>query len=222
VSYLIEHSNRYLAKTVRPEDVLSIFAGIRPLVAPPDSSGNTSDIARDHQLYVSDSGLVTISGGKWTTYRQMAEDTINRASEQGNLPVHPSVSSDLTLHGAHPNADQFGDLAPYGSDATALQELMQDRPSLAEPLDDRLPIRGVQVVWAVRHEMARTVEDVLARRTRCLLLDAQASIDVAPQVATLMAQELGEDDSWVQNQVAAYEEVAQKYLMTSSLVASDA
>jgi len=222
VAYLIEHSNRYLAKTVRPEDVLSVFAGIRPLVAPPDSSGNTSDIARDHQLYVSDSGLVTISGGKWTTYRQMAEDTINRASEQGNLPVQPSVSSDLALHGAHPNADQFGDLAPYGSDASALQELMQNRPFLAAPLDDRLPIRGAQVVWAVRHEMARTVEDVLARRTRCLLLDAQASIDVAPQVATLMAQELGEDDSWAQNQVSAYEEVAQKYLMTSSLVSSDA
>jgi glycerol-3-phosphate dehydrogenase len=222
ISYLIEHSNRYLAKTVRPDDVLSVFAGIRPLVAPPDSGGSTSEIARDHQLYVSDSGLVTISGGKWTTYRQMAEDTIDRASEQGNLPPHPSVTNELKLHGAHPNADQFGDLAAYGSDASALQALMDERPALAEPLDDRLPIRGAQVVWAVRHEMARTVEDVLSRRTRCLLLDAQASIDIAPQVASLMAEELDANASWVQDQVAAYEAVAKNYLMTPSPAASAA
>jgi glycerol-3-phosphate dehydrogenase len=222
VSYLIEHANRYLDETVGPEDVRSVFAGIRPLVAPPDSSGRTSDIARDHQLYVSDSGLVTISGGKWTTYRQMAEDTIDRAAEQGGLPARASVTADLPLHGAHPNADRFGDLAAYGADAPALQDLMDERPALAEPLDDRLPIRGAQVVWAVRHEMARTVEDVLARRTRCLLLHAQASVEVAPQVAELMAQELDEDAAWVQDQVAAYEDTAQKYRMTAPQAKAEA
>lgn len=222
VSYLIDHSNRYLDKTVGPEDVLSVFAGIRPLVAPPGSSGRTADIARNHQLYVSDSGLVTISGGKWTTYRKMAEDTINRAAKQGELPPRSSVTSNLKLHGAHPDADQFGDLASYGSDAIPLRELMKERPALAEPLDDRLPIRGAQVVWAVRHEMARTVEDVLARRTRCLLLDAQASIDVAPQVASLMAQEIGADEAWMERQVADYRALAQQYLMTPSLVGSEA
>jgi glycerol-3-phosphate dehydrogenase len=219
ISYLIDHSNRYLAKTVHREDVLSVFAGIRPLVAPPGSGGDTSDIARDHQLYVSDSGLVTISGGKWTTYRQMAEDTIDRALEQGGLSARPSVTKDLKLHGAHEQSEQFGDLARYGSDAEPIQALMDERPDLAEPLDDRLPIRGAQVVWAARHEMARTVEDVLSRRTRSLLLDAQASIDIAPRVAELMAEELDEDSAWIDDQVDAFTEVAEGYLIPETVAA---
>ena len=219
VSYLIEHANRYLAKTVSRSDVLSTFAGIRPLVAPPGSDGDTSDISREHQLYVSDSGLVTISGGKWTTYRQMAEDTIDRAVEQGDLPAHASVTGDLKLHGARENADQFGDLAAYGSDAVAIQELMEKCPELAPPLDDRLPIRGAQVMWAAREEMARTVEDVLARRTRCLLLNAEASIEVAPRVAELLAEELGRPPSWVDDQIDAFTEVANRYTLRESVPA---
>jgi glycerol-3-phosphate dehydrogenase len=219
ISYLIEHSNRYLAKPLEPDDVLSTFAGIRPLVAPPGSSGDTSEISRTHQLSVSDSGLVTISGGKWTTYRQMAEDTIDKAAEHSGLDKRPSVTGDLELHGAHENADQFGDLKHYGADAPALQELMEERPELEETLDDRLPIRGAQVVWAARHEMARTVEDVLSRRTRSLLLDAQASIDIAPRVAELMAEELGHDDAWVDTQVEEYTEVAEGYLVPDTVTA---
>ena len=219
VSYLIEHSNRYMAKDVQRDDVLSVFAGIRPLVAPPGSSGDTSEISRTHQLSVSDSGLVTISGGKWTTYRQMAEDTIEEAVAATGLSARPSVTDNLKLHGADENADQYGDLSLYGSDAPALQELMEERPELEEQLDDRLPIRGAQVVWAARHEMARQVEDVLARRTRCLLLDAEASIDVAPRVAELMAEELGHDDDWVQEQIDAYTELAEGYLVSEAVPA---
>jgi glycerol-3-phosphate dehydrogenase len=219
ISYLIEHSNRYLAKKLEAKDVLSTFAGIRPLVAPPGSSGDTSEISRTHQLFVSDSGLVTISGGKWTTYRQMAEDTIDRAVNQGGLQRRPSVTDTLELHGATDNAEQYGDLSQYGADAPSLQELMEERPELEDHLDDRLPIRGAQVVWAARHEMARTVEDVLSRRTRCLLLDAQASIDIAPRVAELLAEELDRDDAWVQQQVEDYTELAQKYLVPETVAA---
>ena len=219
ISYLIEHSNRYLAKKLTPDDVLSTFAGIRPLVAPPGSGGDTSDISRTHQLSVSDSGLVTISGGKWTTYRQMAEDTIDRAAEHSRLNKRPSVTGDLKLHGATENADQYGDLKHYGSDAPGLQELMEERPELEDPLDDRLPIRGAQVVWAARHEMARTVEDVLSRRTRSLLLNAQASIDIAPHVAELMANELGEDDDWAEQQVDDFTELAKGYQVPESVTA---
>ncbi|PSQ97257.1 MAG: FAD-dependent oxidoreductase [Bacteroidetes bacterium SW_9_63_38] len=219
ISYLIEHSNRYLAKTLTPDDVLSTYAGIRPLVAPPGSSGDTSEISRTHQLSVSDSGLVTISGGKWTTYRQMAEDTLDEAIDHSGLDKRPSVTGDLKLHGATENADQYGDLKHYGADAPGLQELMDERPELEEQLDERLPIRGAQVVWAVRHEMARAVEDVLARRTRCLLLNAQASIDIAPRVAELMAEELDQDDAWVQNQVDEYTELAEGYLIPETVMA---
>jgi glycerol-3-phosphate dehydrogenase len=217
LSFLLEHARRYLAKDPEPDDVLSTFAGIRPLVAPPSSDGTTSDISRDHELHISDSGLVTISGGKWTTYRKMAEDTIDQAATLAELPDRPSGTKHLHLHGWHDTPEQFDDLAQYGSDAPHLRELMAERPALEDRLDDRLPLRGAQVVWAARHEMARTVEDVLARRTRCLLLDARASIDVAPRVAELLADELGRDAEWQTRQVDAYASLADGYLLPRSL-----
>ena len=216
--FLIEHAQRYLASDPGPEDVLSVFSGIRPLVARPDSAGDdTAEISRKHQLNISDSGLVTISGGKWTTYRKMAEDTINEAVLDADLEQRPSRTRDLPLHGWHEDPKQFEHLAFYGSDAAPLLELMEKCPELREPLDDRLPIRGAQVVWAARHEMARTVEDVLSRRTRCLLLDAKASIDAAPKVAQLLAEERDLPPSWAEEQVNAFTEVANNYLMPSSL-----
>ena len=218
--FLIEHAKRYLVGDPGPEDVLSIFAGIRPLVAPADSAGSdTSEISREHQLNISESGLVTISGGKWTTYRKMAEDTIDEAVLDAELSRSPSNTRNLHLHGWHDHAEKFGDLSYYGSDALPLQDLMEECPELKEPLDERLPIRGAQVVWAARHEMARTVEDVLSRRTRCLLLDAEASIDVAPRVAELLAEERDLPSSWAETQVEAFAEVASNYLMPSTVSA---
>jgi glycerol-3-phosphate dehydrogenase len=125
----------------------------------------------------------------------------------------PSVTEHLHIHGWHEHAEQFDELQAYGSDAPALRGIIRDRPELGQPLDERLPMRAAQVVWGARHEMARTVEDVLARRTRSLLLDAQAAIDVAPEVARLMAEELDRDASWQQEQVEAFTEVADGYLM---------
>lgn len=218
LSFLLDHARRYLINDPGPQDVLSAFAGIRPLVASPGSdSEDTADISREHVLHISNSGLVTISGGKWTTYRKMAQDTIDQASMLADLEERPSPTPNLNLHGWHEHPEQFGDLALYGSDALDLQDLMEERPGLREPLDDRLPIRGAQVVWAARHEMARTVEDVLARRTRCLLLDAEASIDVAPHVAELMAQERDLPSSWVEAQVEAFTELASGYLIPSTV-----
>lgn len=219
VEYLLEHAGRYLSKVPQPEDVLSVFSGIRPLVTDPNnpSSGDTSDISREHVLHVSDSGLVTISGGKWTTYRKMAEDTIDQAARIANLEAHPSVTEALPIHGWHQHPEQFGDYSYYGSDAPALRELAREHPELDEVLDERLPLRAVQVVWAARHEMARTVEDVLSRRTRCLLLNAQASIDVAPKVAAIMAEEKGYDADWETTQVKRFTEVAKGYLLSEIL-----
>jgi glycerol-3-phosphate dehydrogenase len=213
LDFLIEHAGRYLVKDPTEDDVLSAFAGIRPLVTNPgDPAGDTSEISREHVLHISNNGLVTISGGKWTTYRKMAEDTIDQAATLAGVEDRPSVTKHLHIHGWHEHAEQFDDLSPYGSDAPALQGLMRDRPALGERLHPNLPARKAQVVWAARHEMARSVEDVLARRTRSLLLDAQASIESAPETASLMADELGRDAAWEQDQVEAYRSLAEGYL----------
>ena len=221
LEFLVEHAGRYLIKEPTYDDVLSAFAGIRPLVTDPSnpSAGDTSEISREHVLHISKNHLVTISGGKWTTYRKMAEDTIDRAALIADVNLKPSVTEHLHIHGWHQHADQFGDLAHYGSDAVALRDLMRDRPDLSEPLDDRLPIRAAQVVWGARHEMARSVEDILARRTRSILLNAQASIDIAPEVARLMAEERGLDDAWQREQVDAFTEMAQHYLVQKAVSA---
>jgi glycerol-3-phosphate dehydrogenase len=186
--------------------VLSVFAGIRPLVRSGDS-GNTAALSRDHTIRIENSGLVTICGGKWTTYRHMAEDCVNQAATLARLPEKPCVTRHLNVHGFHPGSDKFGHLSVYGSDAPAVQLL-----GPAEPLHPALPYTGAEVVWAVRHEMARTLEDVLARRTRALFLNARAAIEMAPAVAHLCARELERSSQWESEQVQSFTETARNYL----------
>jgi glycerol-3-phosphate dehydrogenase len=210
VEFLLHHAARYLTQDPRPEDVLSIFAGLRPLVRGNHAAAKTATLSRDHTLLVSPAGLVTIAGGKWTTYRKMGEDTVDHAALVAGLDERPSRTADLRLHGwaedGHPR-----DWAGYGADAPALARLAAERPGWDEPLHLNLPYRACEVVWAARHEMARTVEDVLARRTRSLLLDARASAEIAPAVAALMAAELGRDEGWQRRQVEEYRELARGY-----------
>ncbi len=211
IDFLLEHAARYLTRNPGPADVLSVFAGIRPLVAAEGSS--TAELSRDHTLHVSASGLVTIAGGKWTTYRKMAEDAVDHAAALAGLPERPCKTHDLRIHGYHVDAESFGDLACYGSDAPSLRDLIRERRGYSEKLHPRLrPLTG-EVPWAVRNEMARTVDDFLARRTRSLLLDARASIEIAPRVAELMAEELGRDASWQAGQVESYAKLAAGYLL---------
>jgi len=171
----------------------------------------TAALSRDHTLLISPSGLVTITGGKWTTYRRMGEDTVTQAAVLAGLPELPSGTAELRLHGWSAEVEPTMDWAVYGSDAVALSRLAEERPEWTEPLHPRLPYRLCEVVWAARHEMARTVEDVLARRTRALLLDAQASAEAAPEVAHLMAAELGMDAVWERRQVEEYRILARAY-----------
>jgi glycerol-3-phosphate dehydrogenase len=214
LEFLLSHAARYLSKDPGPGDVLSAFAGIRPLVSGDEE--DTAQLSRDHTLFISRSGLVTITGGKWTTYRKMAEDTVDHAATLAQLEEKPSVTRDLAIHGYHRNAEQFGELAVYGSDAPLIDDLTRENPRFAERLHPDLPARAGEVIWAVRQEMARSVEDVLARRTRCLLLDAKASMEMAPKVAGLMAQELGRDLAWQQQQTDSYRELAKGYLISES------
>ena len=212
LAFLLRHAARYLVEDPTPSDVLSVFAGLRPLVGQAEN-GETAALSREHTLLISPSGLVTITGGKWTTYRKMGEDTIDQAATLAGLDERPSVTRDLHLHGFHPTPDAFGALRAYGADAPDVKALFTQDPRYAEPLHANLPYRKGEVVWAARHELARTVEDVLARRTRSLLLDARASMDAAPEVAALLAEALDRDEAWQASQVAAYRTLAQGYLM---------
>ncbi len=208
VDFLLTHAARYLTRDPAPSDVLSCFAGLRPLVRGGEGA-KTASLARDHTLLIGPSGLVTITGGKWTTYRKMGEDTVTQAALVAGLPEFPSGTAELQLHGWTP--EEMTQWGVYGSDAPALNQLAEERPEWGELLHPRLPYRVCEVVWGVRHEMARTVEDVLARRTRALLLDARASAEAAPAVARLMAAELGRDPEWERRQVEAYRELARGY-----------
>jgi glycerol-3-phosphate dehydrogenase len=216
VAFLLDHAARYLVKDPTRSDVLSVYVGLRPLVRPPDEEGErTASLSRDHHIFTSASGLVTIVGGKWTTYRKMAEDVTTRAAEVAGLEAVPSRTAELRLHGAPVNAATSdvgvptGPLASYGTDASLLRELAAGDAELAGVLHPRLPYLRAEVAWGAREEMARTVEDVLARRTRALLLDARASAESAPLVARLLARELGRDEAWQRVQVAAYRKLAE-------------
>jgi glycerol-3-phosphate dehydrogenase len=213
LDFVMRHAAQYLTRDPAPEDVRSVFVGLRPLVGSPEGEGSTAALSRDHTLHIADSGLVTITGGKWTTYRKMAEDTIDQAATLAGLDDRPSVTRTLSIHGAHPDADSPGDLQAYGADAPALADLARQQPRYAERLHPDRPLIAAQVVWAARHEMARTVEDVLARRTRELILDARASLEMAPAVAELLAEELGRDEAWQREQVEAYAELVRGHLL---------
>jgi len=212
IQFILQNAAKYLVKDPQPSDVLSAFAGLRPLVKS-GNGRNTAALSRDHTILISDSGLLTIAGGKWTTYRKMAEDTVHQAEAVGGLGRKPCRTAGLRIHGFSSAPPVDGHLAGYGSDADAIRSLASAQPDWARPIHPALPYIGAEVVWAVRGEMARTVEDVLARRTRALLLDARASIQAAPQVARLMAAELKKPDTWPETSVADYVTVARSYLL---------
>jgi glycerol-3-phosphate dehydrogenase len=209
VEFLLAHANRYLRREAAADDVRSAFAGLRPLV---DTRGvATGSLSRDHSVHIARSGLVTVVGGKWTTYRRMAEDAVDAAIAVGELAPVPCGTSDLAVHGQDEDADRFGELAVYGASAPRLAAMIEEDARLAEPIHPDLPVPLVRIVWAVRQEMARSVEDCLSRRTRALLLDAAASVEAAPRVASVLARELGRDAAWERGQMEAFRRLAERY-----------
>jgi glycerol-3-phosphate dehydrogenase len=213
LEFLLIHAARYLTRDPTEHDVLSVFAGLRPLVAELDGQKDTATLSRDHLVHISRSGLLTITGGKWTTYRKMAEDAIDHAVILAQLDVQPSVSKNLNIHGYHSNAQIFGEFQLYGSDAPGIQNLLNTKPEYRQKLHPSLPFYAGEIIWAVREEMARTVEDFLSRRTRALLLNARVSMEIAPGVAEIMARELGQDSAWQQKQTKDYLELAKRYTL---------
>ena len=197
IDFILKTAAAYLDPAPTRGDILSVFAGLRPLVKAQTAdtkSQNTKSLSREHTIVTAPSGLITLTGGKWTTYRRMGEDTIDHATTAAGLIPAPSRTEHLRLH---------------GSDAIAIAEL----PGADILLHPELPYNEAEVRWAVRHEQARTVEDILSRRLRALLLDARAAVACAPRVAALMAEELGHDTAWQEAQVAAFTQLANGYLI---------
>lgn len=203
IDFILAQIGRYLTKTPVREDIRSVFAGLRPLVKMKTSGGGskkTAEVSRDHLITVSASGLITIAGGKWTTYRRMAQDTVDTAISQAGLPDRPCVTEKLVIYGA------------TGSEREALDTLIGQDAGLKESIHQRLFYTRGEIVRAAREELCMTVEDALSRRTRSLLLDARAAIESAPLVAALLARELGHDEAWQKKQIQEFGKLAEGYL----------
>ncbi len=212
IDFILNTASRFLKKAPARTDVLSVFAGLRPLAAQGKDTDSTKEISRSHKLIVNASGLITITGGKWTTYRKMAEDVVNKAIEVGNLIYAKCVSKEKAIHGSTKHLSS-STLAIYGSDAREIENLAEAEPTLREALLDGYGFIKAEVVWAVRNEMAIKIEDVLARRLRILFLDAKAAILMAPTVAAIIAAELNYTKDWETRQIDEFTKLANQYLL---------
>ncbi len=215
VDYLLRAINGATGGSISPDDVVGSWAGLRPLVKSA-SSGRTADLSRRHKVAPSASGVVSITGGKLTTYREMAADTIDvvveslgddaprrlRRSRTAKLPLRGAAGYEALLVDADERTDHLAHR--YGGEARTLLAMVDRDPSLGEPLVEGLPYLRAEAVYAARHEMARSVDDVLSRRTRARLLARDASDAAAEEVGRLIQPELGLTDDEVAMQVAAY------------------
>jgi glycerol-3-phosphate dehydrogenase len=212
VNFILQNLNQYLSADIKTSDVKSVFVGLRPLVKRKGAK-NTSLLARDHTIIISVSKMITITGGKWTTYRKMAEEVINNAALVGNLPKQKSTTTDLHIHGY--TNEQIGEehLKVYGSDAVEIKKLYLENSIWQEKIHPNFEYIKAQVVWAIRNEMAQTVEDILARRIRMLFLDANAAIQAAPIVAQIMATEMNKNEVWIKAEIKSFNILAKQYLL---------
>ena len=211
LDYLIDHASRYLTRPIARGDILSVWAGLRALVAV-GTGQNTAALSRDHSVSVSRRGLVTVTGGKWTTCRKVAQDVVTVAAGVGNLSPAPSITARLRLHGYSTRRHVRYPWRVYGADADAIRAMEAADERLSALVHPSLPYRLSQAAWAARSEMAVHLEDVLARRTRALFLNAKAASEAAPGVAGVMARELGRGEDWAAEQVQAFRALATRYL----------
>ncbi|WP_291104830.1 MULTISPECIES: glycerol-3-phosphate dehydrogenase/oxidase [unclassified Flavobacterium] len=215
IDFVLETAQRFLSKKPTRADVLSVFAGLRPLSAPEKEGQSTKEVSRSHKIIVSETGLITITGGKWTTYRKIAEDIINKAIIVHNLPKSACKTEHISIHGNQitTTLDRENHLYIYGTDIPKILQLQENEPELKEKLHPNYDYTMAEVAWAIRYEMARTIEDILARRVRLLFLDARAAIACSKKVADLLTKELGYDEIWKQNQIAVFKTLANGFLL---------
>jgi glycerol-3-phosphate dehydrogenase len=213
IQFILHTAGNYMTHAPQRTDVLSVFAGLRPLAAPRSEGKKTKEISRSHKIMREKSGLISIIGGKWTTYRKMAQETLDFAIRQMYIPTRDCVTESYPIHGFKPHPDFSDPLYIYGSDAGEIQELIASSPAMAEKLHPRYAYTVGEVTWIIRNEMPRRLEDILARRLRILFLDARAAVEMAPRVAEILAAELAKGDTWKENQLDAFKEVASTYIL---------
>lgn len=214
VQFILDTAGNYLVHPPKKSDILCVYAGLRPLAAPKGDRNTTKEISRRHKITVSPSGLISILGGKWTIYRRMAEDTVNKAEKVAGMEKHPCITKNLPVYG-HSYYNPDDRLCIYGHHAADIRKMIEEEPALGNPLHPALPYCKAEIIWVCKHEMPLKLQDVLARRTRALILNAKASAEIAPQVVEIMAQELGKDSTWKMEQLNEYHKLLSYYLIDS-------
>lgn len=211
IDFILENAGRYMAKKPTRSDILSIFAGLRPLAASSDNSQTTKEVSRHHKVLVSPTGLISVLGGKWTTFRKMGEDAVNNAVIIGGLPQRKSQTEHLPIHGYEALPDWSDPLHVYGLHRKKLHNRIERKKEIS--LSKKFAIYPAQIRWAVKKEMAVTLEDVLARRIRAVLFDAGEARRIALDVAKIMAKHLKKDSDWIENQVRDFDKFSLPYLV---------
>jgi glycerol-3-phosphate dehydrogenase len=211
INFILQTAQKYLIRPLKREDILCVFAGLRPLAANPGKPKATKEISRRHKIILSHSCLLTVTGGKWTTYRLMAEETINKAISAGILNKRKCVTSNLKLNNIR-YVVSSNRLHIYGDQSAEIEKIIKDNPRLGEPIDTILPYTRAEIIWISRNEMAVTLEDMLARRTRALFLNARASLDIAAEVGEIMIREMKLEEGWLQKQLEEYNKLVVNYL----------
>jgi glycerol-3-phosphate dehydrogenase len=211
IEFILNTASLYMNPAPTRADIVSVFAGQRPLAAPKKEGKKSKEVSRSHKVVVSDNDLITITGGKWTSYRKMAEDTVDKAIKMGKVEKRKCVTRKLKIHGWRPNPNLADHMYVYGADEPAILDMIKQNPALGEKLSEKYDYTVAEVIWAIRHEMALTVDDVLARRVRLLYVDAREAQKAAPRVAEILAQELGRDKAWEEAQVKEFVELASHY-----------
>jgi glycerol-3-phosphate dehydrogenase len=210
IDFILRTAGKYLTKPPKREDAKCIYAGLRPLAANPDNPEATREVSRRHKITLSRSGLLSIIGGKWTSYRRMAEETIDKGIKAGIIEKRKCITRNFSFY-SNSKPLESDRLKIYGNQASEIEKMIKEQHDLGELIHQKLPYTKAEIVWICMNEMPRTREDMLARRTRALFLDARASAEAGPVVAELMAKELGFSKPWQDSEISRFNNLLMNY-----------